>query len=333
MMRWRGGAALILCLVLAACGRSSAQAPIAEQWRSISIEAEAVELGVDTVGMLRFRGGLSLTSEDAMFSGISGIEVLDDNRLIAITDNGDWIEARLDLDEAGALIGVGDAQMALMRNEQGEPFPQKAAGDSEDIAQMRDGRFAVAFEQTQSIRIYDLNRDGPFGAAAPGPRLQGVRRLPKNQGLESIVAAENGDLIVAAEGGRGRGVPVWRAPPDAQTRVGAVSRYPLDLGYAVTSLDRLPDGDFVALERFYAPVVGGRARITRFSEADLVERAVQPRELARIEPPLPLDNFEGIAAIEMPNGVTRLYIVSDNNFSTRQRTLLYAFDLVSQAAP
>ena len=51
-------------------------------------------------------------------------------------------------------------------------------------------------------------------------------------------------------------------------------------------------------------------------------------ELALLTPPLPVDNFEAISAVRMANGVTRLYILSDNNFSSRQRTLLYAFDVV-----
>jgi hypothetical protein len=42
---------------------------------------------------------------------------------------------------------------------------------------------------------------------------------------------------------------------------------------------------------------------------------------------LTIDNFEGIAAKEMPDGGIRLYIISDNNFSASQRTLLMVFDL------
>ena len=33
----------------------------------------------------------------------------------------------------------------------------------------------------------------------------------------------------------------------------------------------------------------------------------------------------------MANGVTRFYIVSDNNFSARQRTYLFAFDVIEDA--
>ena len=40
-----------------------------------------------------------------------------------------------------------------------------------------------------------------------------------------------------------------------------------------------------------------------------------------------IDNFEGIAARQMPDGRVRLFIVSDDNFSASQRTLLMVYDV------
>lgn len=303
-----------------------------EQWRAIGVETEAVELGVETVGLLRFRGGVSISSADVAFGGLSDLEILDDNRIIAISDNGDWFEARLVLDDAGTLVGVSDVRTAFMRDENGRLFADKRHGDSEDLAQLPDGRFAVSFEQTQTIRIYDFNRDGPFGAARPGPRLAGTRHLHRNAGLEAMAATADGQLLVGAEGGEGATTPLWLAPLDAQEPVAPLIGYPPAPGYSLTSLDRLPDGGFVALERFYAPVVGARARITMFPEASLHaggEALPDLVVLAELAPPMPVDNFEGVAAQRLSNGVTRIYIVSDDNFSDRQRTLLYALDISS----
>lgn len=316
-------------MIGAACTPLVAQAPILDQWRTIAVEFEPVTFPEARVGALLFRGGLEMRSEDPEFGGFSGLEVLDDGRLIAISDAADWFEARLVLDEDGVLVGVTDMRSTSMRDETGAVFASKDAGDSEDIAQLPDGRFAVSFEQTQSIRLYDLNRDGPFGAAAPGPVLADVARLPGNVGLEAIASAANGDLVIGAEGNGGV-TPIWRARLDAQAQTPVSAHYPLPGGYSLTSLDRLPDGGFVALERFYAPVIGARARITRFAEDASTEDAViEPEELARLAPPMPVDNFEGISAVRMPDGATRLYIVSDDNFSDRQRTLLLAFDIAA----
>jgi hypothetical protein len=57
------------------------------------------------------------------------------------------------------------------------------------------------------------------------------------------------------------------------------------------------------------------------------EAQARKTELALLAPPLALDNFEAAAVTRLPNGDVRLYIVSDDNFSPRQRTLLFAFDL------
>lgn len=315
-------------LLLAACTQSAADAPVADQWRAVSITVSAVAFPGEAVGRLRFRGGLHLSTDNrADFGGWSGIEVLDDGALLAITDGGEWFVGRLVLDENANLIGLTDTRGALMRDETGEPFPTKAAGDAEGLTQMPDGRFAVSFEQTQTLRIYELNRDGPFGAAAAGPILDETRGLPPNAGLEALAAMADGALLVGTEGGGGP-TPLWVA------RIGDVepapvrARYRPRDGYSLTALDRLPNGDFVALERFYAPIIGARARITRFAASALDGDIVAVEVLAELAPPAPIDNFEGIAAVRLSDGTTRLYIASDDNFSERQRTLLLAFDVV-----
>jgi hypothetical protein len=321
----------VAALALAACDRSSAGPPIAEQWRGLEVSAEPIAFEGETVGRLRYRGGIELRSRQRVFGGLSGMEVLEGDRLIAISDNGDWFEARLVLNDAGDLVGARDWRTAMMRDEEGEPFPNKQSGDSEDLAQLTDGRFAVSFEQTQSIRIYDLNRDGPFGAAVPGPRLAEARSLPDNSGLEALTSTGDGELIVGAEGGPEATTPIWRAQLDAQPPVAPSARYPISDGYSLTSLDRSPDGSYVALERFFAPVIGPRARIKRFT-FDANGAVSDVEELAALAPPMPLDNFEAISAVRTADGATRLYIVSDDNFSRRQRTLLLAFDVIETEA-
>jgi hypothetical protein len=326
----RGAFAAVLAVLAAACVPSSADAPIDEQWRAIEVTAVPVEFGTETVGSLMFRGGLELDSNDSVFGGLSAMEILDNDRVLIANDDAEWFEARLVLDEHGALTGIADVRYALMRDERGDPFDARN-GDSEGLAQLLDGRFAVSFEGSQSVRIFDLNRDGPFGVAVPGPRLANTRGLPANAGLEALTITANGDLLVGAEGGRRSTTPIWRVPLDASAPVAPLTNYPLSGGYSLTALDRLPDGGYVALERFYAPVVGARARIKRFSEAALEAggERLEVETLAEIAPPQPVDNFEAIATTRMPNGDTRIYILSDDNYSPRQRTLLYAFDLVS----
>ena len=326
--------ALVLVLLLAACmqGRSG---ELPEQWRALQITATPIDLGVEQIGRLRFRGGLVLTSDGDEFGGLSGLEVLDGNRVLIMNDDAEWFEAQLVLDAAGSLVGFTDLRHALMLNERGEWFPSKATGDSEGLTQLLDGRFAGSFEGTQSIRIFDMNRDGPFGPSDFGPLLAGTEDLPLNAGLEAIVTLSDGSLLVGAEGGERPTTPLWRVSLNATTPTEPLIGFPLRDGFSLTGLDRAPDGGIVAVERFYAPVIGARARIAYFPESALdAPGDVLPNVeiLGEIAPPMPVDNFEGIATARNADGTTRIYIVSDDNYNVRQRTLIYAFDVVSESA-
>lgn len=321
----------LLALVCACAPISAAEdAEAPQQWTALQVESTPVELGAERVGRLRFRGGVELESDEGWFGGLSGMEVLDGDRVIFISDRADWFEGRLLLDESGALIGVGDMRTAPVRGVDGQTFETHDEGDSEALTQMRDGRLAVSFEQDPRILIYDVNRDGPFGAAVEGPPLAGADRLPSNASLEALAIDREGNFVVGAEGGGGA-TPVWVAPLDASAPVPSRFSYRPSFGFSLTGLDRGPDGGFFALERFYAPIIGARARIVFWPDSALAEPgAIEgAEELALLAPPLLLDNFEAIATVRRADGGVRIYIASDDNMSDRQRTLLYAFDLES----
>jgi len=334
---WAGRSILLALglIALAACAPSSANPPIPEQWRSISVDAHPLQLGAERAGALRFRGGLWLTSHDGGFGGWSDLKVFDDNHVIAESDTGEWLSMTLQFDANGALTGVSEPRIALMRDEHGQPFETKDSGDAEDLAELPDGRMAVSFEQTQTIRIYDLNRDGPFGAAVAGPPLAGTEHLPPNVGLEGLAALPDGTLMVGSEYNDHGSSLMWRVPLYATAPVAPIARYPLEFGFGISSMDRMPDGRIVVLERFYAPVVGTRIRVSTFDPASIGgNQLIHKTELALLEAPLSLDNFEGVSAVRRADGGVRLYLIADDNFSAHQRTLLYAFDVEeAPAAP
>ena len=56
-------------------------------------------------------------------------------------------------------------------------------------------------------------------------------------------------------------------------------------------------------------------------------RPWRARKLATLRRPLTRDNMEGVACTASPSGPgKRLYLVSDDNFESFQRTVLLAFD-------
>ena len=83
-----------------------------------------------------------------------------------------------------------------------------------------------------------------------------------------------------------------------------------------------------SLRRDYNPILGNRLTVeAEYSDAGGSSR----RSLFTLATPMNVDNFEGLTVETLPDATHRLWIVSDNNFSDRQRTLLYAFDLVGEA--
>ena len=91
----------------------------------------------------------------------------------------------------------------------------------------------------------------------------------------------------------------------------------------------MPNDDLAVVERAYNPnrgIIG--VRIAHVKTDDLKKGAKLRSEiLADLKPPLTLDNFEGIACRADAQGRSLFYILSDNNFSDSQRTLLLLFAL------
>ena len=91
-------------------------------------------------------------------------------------------------------------------------------------------------------------------------------------------------------------------------------------------------GDVLIVERHWSLLAGTRVRIARLTSAALARAAanraaLKPQEIARLEAPLTVDNFEGIAVRRGADGATFVYLISDDNFNPLQETLLLLFRL------
>jgi hypothetical protein len=91
-------------------------------------------------------------------------------------------------------------------------------------------------------------------------------------------------------------------------------------GFGLVAARRLPQGRTAWLLRAYTPLTGSVIDL-RITCQD--GRVIDQQELRR---PLSVDNFEGLAAVPGKDGAIRFYLISDDNFSNSQRTLLFAFD-------
>ena len=99
-------------------------------------------------------------------------------------------------------------------------------------------------------------------------------------------------------------------------------------------MDYLPKGpaggELFAVFRHFSPLTGPRAYVKKYSvykSGDNFELG-EGKLLLSLRRPSAVDNFEGIAVRRTQDGVVRLYLVSDDNFSRNQRSLLFVFNVL-----
>ncbi len=89
-----------------------------------------------------------------------------------------------------------------------------------------------------------------------------------------------------------------------------------------------PAGDLVVLHHNFNPFTfRSKVIATVLARPAKPQAPAQPKAQLKLANPLTVDNLEGVAAVASPNGGLRLYLISDDNFSSAERTLLLAFDL------
>jgi hypothetical protein len=170
----------------------------------------------------------------------------------------------------------------------------------------------VAFEREH--RIWSYGRDA---ADRPSPRPRPGHAFANNEGMEGMVGDGAGGWYVAGEGGG-----FWHCDLTACEVRAAPPETPL-AGYRPTGLALdAQTGGLLMLERYYEAPIDTRIRVRRIDRNGQVTA-----ELVALRLPATVDNFEGIVTTRNADGSQRVYILSDDNFSARQRTLLLAFDL------
>jgi hypothetical protein len=346
-MRLRGGRALSLvaavsaALAGAAAFSSKAAAPRADA--SLALDVAPVPLDPtdpsrSAVGPLRYFGGLWLSSADPRFGGLSDLRVSADGaRLFAVSDCGRGFTASLSYDAGGRLTGVADGRLLELEGPAGGPLGV-GEGDAESLV-LGEG-LVVGFEGRARVQSYA--RDPAFGGPAqplPLPSPPGMGACGRNGGLETMVETADGLRLLVCETRRAASstVPAWVGRGEDWTP----REYPLAFegGWAgepfrPTGAALLPDGDLLVVERRFPPI---GARLVRLPRASLESAGIlAPREIARFESPLTLDNFEGVEARRDASGRTLVYLLSDDNGCAKtpgsqrsglQRTLLLLFVL------
>ncbi len=303
---------------------------------------------VRSVGRLVFLGALQLRSTNALFGGLSslrwrgdasGANTEGDGWLLSVSDTGNWVMFR-PVEHDARLVGVTGGRIAPVLMVDGKPAIDKEAGDAEALEWPADdnGTAAVFFEQDHRVQIYrGIDPDRPQSFAVPPAkvdRYSGTANWPANGGGEAFVQLDPSARLVFAETARGAdgSNDVLLLSDRGNARLGY--RPPDD--FSPTDAVRLDAGHVLVLNRRFSAIGGiGTAIVLVDLSALNAARAagkvpdgmVLPwTEVARWAPPLTLDNMEGLALRRVGDRVF-LYVVSDDNLSGLQRTVLMKFEL------
>ncbi|RTM03277.1 MAG: twin-arginine translocation pathway signal [Bradyrhizobiaceae bacterium] len=286
-------------------------------------------------GSLEYRSGLVLTSPYRGFGGLSGLRLdAKGERFLAVSDQGGWFTGRIRYAN-GKMTGLDDVEAAPLLGAEGRPITEKRLWwDSESIA--RDGNLVyVGLERVNQILRYDFAKGGTRARGEVVPVPPGVRKLPYNKGLEALVVVPRdtqkaqplaGTLIAFSERGLDADGNLTAfligGPSPGQFSVRRTEKY--DISDAVL----LASGELLILERKFSWFTGVNIRIRSIPLKSIAPGAlVDGPALFAADLGHEIDNMEGIDAHVTAEGETVLTLVSDDNFSLLQRTLLLQFTL------
>lgn len=309
-------ATFLIALASSACAQSAAGTP--DELAATPLPLSEQEPAGTLLGALVFKGALHLTSTDSRFGGLSGLAIDTAGHLVAVSDRGFFLDADLIEGPDGTLLGLDRAQFRPMLDSAGRPF-SPTDGDAEDVAIDAEGRRVVVFERHVRLEWFDpatsrALRSAPLTGFGAGNRaVEALARL-----------GDRGWLMIAeTEGSESRLRHVWVGTPGRWQQ----TAYAVNPGHDVAGAAALANGDVLVIERA-AGLAGFDIRLTRVAApAGRRESPLEGEEMLHLAPPRLVDNFEGVA-VRVRNGRTAVYLVSDNNHSFLQRTLLLKFELV-----
>ena len=274
-------------------------------------------LGVPRVDLgegIEIAGAWRLASPNHHFGSFSALLPMDDGTLLAASDQ--WRRMR---------FAPPDAQHRSVTFDYFDKAVDPRLWDLEALTRDRTtGRLWATYEGSNYIERYDA--DLLFSDRVQPPEM---RRWPTNRGPEALVRLTDGRFIVLAEGSPrwfDDDLPALLFPGDPVAGAKAVPfRFVPPEGYKPVDMAETPDGRVLILLRSVQWGLPPRfeSKLVAADPADIRPgKQWRGREIAHLTALVPMDNYEGLAVAAAEDGQFVLWLISDDNQSSFQRTLL-----------
>jgi hypothetical protein len=256
----------------------------------------------------------------------------DGERFIAATDKSVWVTGRIRYRD-GVPDGIAAAEIAPMLGSDGQTLASRRWYDSEALA--RDGgTLYVGIERTHQVVRFDYGKDGLRALGQPIVLPPEIGKLPNNKGIECLAMVPRGmphagTLIAISE----RGLDADRNNQAFLIGGGTPGRFSLKRSddFDITDCTITPGADLIVLERRFSWARGVALRMRRVA-LSRIARDVLADGPVLIEADMghQIDNMEAIGVHRDAKGEIVLTLVSDDNFSPLQRTILLQFTMLDR---
>ncbi len=266
---------------------------------------------------VKLLGAWHIRSAGPYFGGYSSLLALGRHRFLAVSDFGRELRFQ------DPSLGNPTPQEKWFYR---QVAPAKIDADIEALAHdSATGTIWLAYEQANAIERIETKTGTSIRV-----RPEAMRDWPSNRGPEAMARLPDGRFVVLGEGKENRGqeetVPglLFAEDPVAGAMPETFAFAPPE-GYLPTDMAALPDGKVLIIVRqvhWTLPPYATAKLLLADPDRIAAGEVWSGTPIAELAPPLPTDNFEGLAVEQNDGGTYTLWVISDDNTSELQRTLL-----------
>ena len=323
---WRHSGRLLLFCALLLCSSSAKVGQLPVRTQLIRVALEPTNLSKDSkplrrTGELLYLGGWVMHADHPDFGGWSAM-VAHKGGLRLMSDAGAMLDMPLPSGKAVT------ARIAEIPKGCGFHWIKEKQDSESLVVDPATGVSWIGLENSNTICRFRQDQDRAVSMARPEMRDWQITR-----GAEAMARLRDGRFLVFAEAdpqetGSLTPVLVFDGDPLDKSRKPVTAMLDRPKGYAPVDAAQLPDGRVLVLYRLFSVKQWFRNRLYVF---DLPTR-FRPkmvwtgREIARLESPTLVDNFEGLTVTQEKRR-TIIWLASDDNFWPLQRSYLLKFAL------